>query len=137
MGQIVGNAVSDAAVGGARLIGILYLEIRVLGGESIERTAAGFLGLILQLANAPQAQDGSGIDSLHLAISRAQVTNDEDDHSRLDAEHHQQQERGTVAADLMQEEVNHLKGAACSASRHATEMLPHNYFAGRAGIRRA
>src|SRR5882672_2119394 len=45
--KIRDDAIGDPAVGLARLVGVFDLEVAIVGGQGVERAAAGFLRLVL------------------------------------------------------------------------------------------
>ena len=67
------NQPGHAGVGRAGLLGIFNSRVRVEGGQGGEDVAAAFLNLMLQLANAVEASDRTGVKLLDLRVGPAQV----------------------------------------------------------------
>ena len=84
--QILPDAVGDAAVSFARLVGVFDLKIAVVCRQGVERAAASLLSLVLQFSNPAQPKHRSRIHSLRFDVSGTEIAYDENAHANFDAE---------------------------------------------------
>ncbi len=72
-GEVLGDAARDALVGGARLVDVLHLQVRIGGRERVQHAPPRFLDVVLQPGDEIEAADEPVVELVRLTRRAAEL----------------------------------------------------------------